>query len=120
MTFERYGIVGGGAWGTALAQTLATSGRQVVLWAREAETVTSINARHENELFLPGVALHKDLRATGDFADLTACDAILMVAPAQHVRSVTTQLYAHLNSTTPIVLCAKGIEQATGKQMIEV
>ena len=120
MTFDRFGIVGGGAWGTALAQTLAVSGKATLLWARELETVESINARHVNDLFLPGVALNPSLKATQSITDMGQCDVVLMVTPAQHVRSVAHELKAHLHAKTPIVLCAKGIEQATGKQMKDV
>ncbi len=120
MTFSNFGVVGGGAWGTALAQTLSASGHDTVLWANEAETVAAINADHVNRPFLPDVALEPGLVATHDMADLAASDAILMVAPAQHVRSVGEHLSRHLKSSVPIVLCAKGIEQATGKQMVEV
>lgn len=120
MTFAKFGIVGGGAWGTALAQTLAASGHGAVLWANETETVAAINTDHVNRLFLPDVPLDPDLTATSDMADLATCDAILMVAPAQHVRTVGEKLAKQLNSKVPIVLCAKGIEQTTGKQMATV
>ncbi len=120
MTFAKFGIVGGGAWGTALAQTLSASGDDVVLWANEPETVTAINVDHINRPFLPDVALDPRLIATRSMADLAACDAILMVAPAQHVRAVSENLKPHLKPSAPIVLCAKGIEQATGKQMADV
>jgi len=120
MTFVKFGIVGGGAWGTALAQTLSASGHDAVLWANETETVAAINADHVNKPFLPDVALDPRLVATDTMADLAACEAILMVAPAQHVRAVSENLKTHLKSSVPIVLCAKGIEQTTGKQMADV
>ena len=120
MTFSKFGIVGGGAWGTALAQTLAASGQNTILWAHESETVDAINSDHINHAFLPGVTLDLSLRATTDMEGLSDCDAILMVAPAQHVRAVSAKLRAFVEPTVPIVLCAKGIEQATGKQMIDV
>ena len=62
---NRIGVVGGGAWGTALAQAAARAGRPVVLWALEPEVVDSINDYHENRRFLPGVALDPAIRATG-------------------------------------------------------
>lgn len=111
------GIVGGGAWGTALAQVAAHGGGAALLWAREPEVAESVNARHENETFLPGVALDPKLRATADLADLAGCDALLIVTPAQHMRSVLGGLDA---AGKPLVLCAKGIEDATGKLMHEV
>lgn len=106
----RIGVLGGGAWGTALAQVAAHGGHPVTLWAREAEVVSAINDAHENPLFLPGITLCPDIMATGDLAGLAASDALLVVVPAQHVRAVLKQLPA---GSTPLVLCAKGIEAGT-------
>ena len=85
---DSVGVIGGGAWGTALAQTLRRAGRDVLLWAREPEIVDDINARHVNRTFLPGIALDPAHPRDGDLASAAACDAMLMVAPAQHVRAV--------------------------------
>lgn len=115
MKIDSVGVIGGGAWGTALAQTLCLAGRNVALWAREPETVEDINTRHVNRTFLPGVPLDERLRATADLAEAARADAVLMVAPAQHVRAIGRELAAHLAPGKPVVLCAKGIEQATGK-----
>ena len=120
MTFSSVGVIGGGAWGTALAQTLRLAGRDVVLWAREAEVVAEIDASHTNTAFLPGVALDPALRATAALADIAAQDVVLMVAPAQHVRGVATELGKHLGDAKPVVICAKGLEQATGKLLGQV
>lgn len=106
----RIGVIGGGAWGTALAQVAARGDRPVTLWAREPEVVESINASHENRQFLAGMALPDSIRATGDLAELAGHDALLVVAPAQHVRAV---LAAAPVGATPLVLCAKGIEAGT-------
>ncbi|WP_085808334.1 NAD(P)H-dependent glycerol-3-phosphate dehydrogenase [Sphingomonas sp. TZW2008] len=125
----RIGVIGGGAWGTALAQVAArdadtgdassgeTSGGDVLLWAREADVVAAINDRHENIVFLPGVPLSPAIRATDALDDLAACDALLVVAPAQHVGAVLAQLPA---GETPLVLCAKGIEAGTRRLVSEV
>ena len=88
MTFNSVGIIGGGAWGTALAQTMRLAGRETLIWAREAEVIDEINNCHANSPFLPGVALDPGLRATDRLADIAALDVVLMVAPAQHVRAV--------------------------------
>jgi glycerol-3-phosphate dehydrogenase (NAD(P)+) len=120
VTFDSVGVIGGGAWGTALAQTLRLAGRRVRLWAREAEVVSEITGSHINTAFLPGVPLDPDLRATTDLADIAAQDAVLMVAPAQHVRAVSRELAKFLQAGKPVVLCAKGLEQATGKLLGEV
>jgi glycerol-3-phosphate dehydrogenase (NAD(P)+) len=74
MAFRRTGVIGAGAWGTALAQVAARAGMEVTLQAREAEVVESITARRVNEAFLPGVELDPAIRATADLADLADCD----------------------------------------------
>lgn len=109
------GVIGGGAWGTALAQ-VAAAGEAVTLWAREPEVCDAINQQHENRLFLPGVPLSPAITATTDTAALADCELLLVVVPAQHVRSVL----ATLNPRVPLVLCAKGIEAETGLLMSEV
>jgi len=120
VTFNSVGIVGGGAWGTALAQTMRLAGRDTLIWAREPEVVAEIEASHCNTAFLPGITLDPDLRATAELADVAACDVVLMVAPAQHVRAVGAELAPHLAPGKPVVVCAKGLEQATGKLLGEV
>lgn len=110
------GVIGGGAWGTALAQVMAAE-EDVLLWAREAEVVAAVNAAHANPLFLPGVALSPRIRATADLADLAAASAWLVVVPAQHLRAV---LAAAPAGDQPRILCAKGIEAGSLKLMAEV
>jgi len=113
----KIGVIGGGAWGTALAQVAAQGDRPVTLWAREPEVVAAINSSQENPLFLPGVILSPAIRATAALGDLASCDALLVVAPAQHVRAVLTELAV---GTTPLILCAKGIEARTRLLISEV
>jgi glycerol-3-phosphate dehydrogenase (NAD(P)+) len=120
LKIDNVGIIGGGAWGTALAQSLRRAGRDVLIWAREAEVVEDINGRHANDIFLPGVALDPAIRATAKLSDLAPSDALLLVVPAQHARAVCQQLKPHLRKDQPILLCAKGIEQASGRLMGEV
>lgn len=114
---DRIGVIGGGAWGTALAQTAAADGEPVLLWAREIEVVETVNQRHENPLFLPDVALSASIDATADLADLTRCEAILVVAPAQFVGPVLESVDF---GATPLALCSKGIEARTKRLMNEV
>ncbi|HEX3407182.1 MAG TPA: NAD(P)H-dependent glycerol-3-phosphate dehydrogenase [Caulobacteraceae bacterium] len=117
------GVIGGGAWGTALAQVAARAGLETLLWARETEVVLEVNAAHENRLFLPGATLDPAIRATGELADLAGCDVIFAVVPAQHLRGVLQHFAQHLRErpvAPPIVLCAKGIEQGSLKLMNEV
>lgn len=111
------GVIGGGAWGTALAQVLAADGSAVVLWARETEVVAAINEGHENRLFLSGIPLDPAIRATGSFADLSDCEALLLVTPAQHLRTILAEVQV---VARPLILCAKGIEAGTMKLMSEV
>ena len=113
----RIGVLGGGAWGTALAQAAAAHGEPVMLWAREHDVVAAINGAHENTLFLPGIALSPAIRATEALGDMAACDALLVVTPAQHVRAVLTALQP---GHRPLVLCAKGIEAGTMALMSDV
>jgi glycerol-3-phosphate dehydrogenase (NAD(P)+) len=111
VSFERLGVIGGGAWGTALAQVGASAGSDVLLWAREPEVVEAVNVEHENKIFLPGHRLAASVRATGELADLAECDAWLVVTPAQHMRTV---LQAAPKSDKPLILCSKGIEERSG------
>lgn len=111
------GVVGAGAWGTALAQVLAGDGHKVTLWAREPEVVASINEAHENRMFLAGIPLAPAIRATGSFAELADCEALLLVTPAQHLRAVLSELQP---GERPLILCAKGIEAGTMQLMSEV
>jgi len=118
--YNRISVIGGGAWGTALAAMAVRAGREVLLWARESGVVTSINQAHENKDFLPGIPLPPSLRATANLPEVADAEVILMVVPAQFVRTVAMELKPHLKQSTPIILCAKGIEQSSGKLMNEV
>ena len=111
MSIDRLGVIGGGAWGTALAQVCASGDRDVLLWARETEVVEAINTGHENAVFLSGLKLEPCILATGELADLSNCDAWLVVTPAQHMRAV---LEAAPVSNKPLILCSKGIEEESG------
>jgi len=111
------GVVGAGAWGTALAQALASDGSEVLLWARESELVAEVNASRTNSLFLPSARLADTIRATGDLSDLAALPVLLVVVPAQFLASVIAGLP---QGERDLVLCAKGIEAGTGRLMTEV
>ena len=106
------GVIGGGAWGTAIAARAAAGG-PVTLWAREADVVASVNAGAGNPAFLPGVALPGTVRATGALADMAACDALILAVPVQHLRGVLAELAAVRGVMPPLLLCAKGIEAGT-------
>lgn len=114
------GIVGAGAWGSALAATVRRAGRDAILWARDPAVADEINRAHTNAAYLPDIVLDRGVRATNALAEVAAADALLLVTPAQHLRAVTRELAPHLAADRPIVLCAKGIEQRSGTLMSEV
>jgi glycerol-3-phosphate dehydrogenase (NAD(P)+) len=115
------GILGGGAWGTALAQIAARAGRRVSLWALEPEVVASVNERHLNPLGAPpDLPLSPLIAATGDMSALAACDLVFAVAPAQHSRATLRQLAPALADGAIVVLCAKGVERGTNALMTEI
>ena len=111
------GVIGAGAWGTALAQMLASDGRDVLIWAREAELVAEINSARTNSLFLPSATLSDTIRATGDLGEMAGLDALLVVTPAQHMGNVLATMPEHPRD---LVLCSKGIEAGTGRLMNHV
>lgn len=111
------GVIGAGAWGTALAQMLASDGREVLLWAFEPEVTAAINSQHRNPLYLPSATLAPTIRATGDLAEFAAIDTALVVTPAQVLGRVLAGLTA---SPRDLVLCSKGIEAGTGRLMFDV
>lgn len=111
------GVVGAGAWGTALAQMLASDGRDVLLWAREAELVDEINTARTNSLFLPSAKLAPTIRATTVLADMAALPVLLLVTPAQFLANVLAGIGREGGD---VVLCSKGIEAGTGRLMAEV
>lgn len=117
---KQAGIIGGGAWGTALACATARAGLDTTLWALEDEVVEAINQTRENSVFLTDVRLPDGISATTDMADLADSDFVLMVCPAQFMRPVSEQLVGHLTPGTPLVICAKGIEKTTGHFMSQV
>ena len=120
MQFKTAGVIGAGAWGTALAQVVGRAGLDVLLQAREPEVVESIRARRVNEAFLPDIVLDDHVSVTADLADLGACDLILAVPPAQHMRSTLAAFAAHHRPGVPVILCSKGIERGSLKLMTDV
>ena len=117
---NRIGIIGAGAWGTALATVMHRAGRQVVVQCHESEVAEAINLTHENSLYLPGISLDSGIQATTDLADVAETDAVLLVAPAQHLRTICEKIAPAWKAGVPAVICAKGIEQDTCALMSEV
>ncbi|MCV0382269.1 MAG: NAD(P)-dependent glycerol-3-phosphate dehydrogenase [Erythrobacter sp.] len=114
---ETIGVLGAGAWGTALAQMLASDGRDVLLWAREPALVDEINTSRTNSAYLPSASLAPTIRATGDLAAMADLDVLLVVTPAQHMDTVLRQMPRHPRD---LVLCSKGIEASSGRLMNHV
>jgi len=119
MTIQRVAVLGGGAWGTALALTCARAGRNVTLWEYEPGNAASLEKKRESR-FLPGVRVDNEIKVTRDLGDTANSDAILLVVPAQAVRSVVTSLASLVAKQTPLIACAKGIEHGTHKFMTEI
>jgi glycerol-3-phosphate dehydrogenase (NAD(P)+) len=119
MAFDSIAVIGAGAWGTALALTCARAGRTVTLWEHDAANAENLKKKRES-LFLPSVRIDDGIRIAADLADAAHAQALLLVVPAQAVRSTTTALSPLLAAGTPVVVCAKGIERGTKKFMTEV
>lgn len=117
---KKAGIVGAGAWGTALSTVCYRAGLHTLIWAFEKEVVQDINSIHENTAFLPAIKLDPGIKATGSLADLADRDFLLLVVPTQFARDIIADLAATLPKTMPLVICSKGIEIKTGKLLSEV
>ena len=117
--YQSVGIIGAGAWGTALAIAAHRAGRDVTLWAYERETVEEINHGHSNHIYLPGVTLDRKIRATAKVAEVGAADMILMVVPSQFFRGVAAEFASHVGGK-PVIICTKGFEEDTGKTMADI
>lgn len=117
----RIGVIGGGAFGTALACVMRRSGHETVIWAREPEIVAAINRDSANPVFLPGIPLAPGIMATNNLAEAAKdTDFLLLAPPAQHMRTVTSQLRPHLKRGVPVVTCSKGIERSSCSLMSQV
>ena len=119
MTIQRITVLGGGAWGTALALTCARAGRDVTLWEHEPGNAESLEKQRESR-FLPGVRLDDGIKVVRDLGQAAGADAILLVVPAQAMRAVCTALAKVSGAPTPLIACAKGIEHGTHKFMTEI
>jgi glycerol-3-phosphate dehydrogenase (NAD(P)+) len=115
------GVIGAGAWGTALAKHLTEKGLHVRLWAYEQEVVNAINGTHENSIFFPGVSLPRALVATSSIADaIEGSEALLFAVPSHVTRPVLHMLAPCLSGALPLVSATKGIEEHTCKLMTEI
>jgi glycerol-3-phosphate dehydrogenase (NAD(P)+) len=118
---KKIAVVGGGAWGTALAAHAARLEHDVILWAREPEVVADVNERNENRLFLEGVALPRSLRASADPSEVLAgADIVILVPPSAFLRNVAGVVAEHVPRSARIVIATKGIEEKTLHLMTDV
>ncbi|MBV9061626.1 MAG: NAD(P)-dependent glycerol-3-phosphate dehydrogenase [Alphaproteobacteria bacterium] len=118
--YEHIGVIGGGAWGTALALAAARAGRHVSLWARGTEAVQSLRTQRQNIRYLPGIKMPDAIAVTAGLSEAASADALLLVVPAQHIRSILSALRPVLGEQIPLIVCAKGLERSSGKLMTEV
>jgi glycerol-3-phosphate dehydrogenase (NAD(P)+) len=118
---NRLAVIGGGAWGTALAVVARRAGSDATIWTRDSAIATAINERQQNPVYLAGTVLDPAIRATADLAEAIAgADAIVLAVPAQFLRDVLTALKPHLPAGEPLLLCAKGIETGSLLTMSEL
>jgi len=118
---RKLGVIGAGAWGTALAKHLAEKGLEVRLWAYEHEVVDAVNTTHENRVFLPGVILPRTLTATSSLTEaVEQCDGILFVVPSHVTRQVLRNLAQCLSRPIPFISATKGVEEDSSKLMTQV
>lgn len=120
MPVTSIGVIGAGAWGTALATVAARAGLPVRLWARNPQVIVAMASAHENAARLPGITLPQGIVLTSDRAELGACDCVLIATPAQAMRAVMSDFSGKLAPGTLAVITAKGIEQRTGLFMVDV
>jgi glycerol-3-phosphate dehydrogenase (NAD(P)+) len=120
MSIDHIAVLGGGAWGTALANVAASGARRVTLWGRDGAYIEAIRATGENTLFLPGARLAASVAPTSRLADVRDAGALILAVPAQALRAVARDLTAIVRDDIPVITCAKGIEQTTGLFMSEV
>lgn len=118
--FQRIGVLGAGAWGTALANAIAGSGRSVTLYARDAAVASEIAKSRTNAARLAGIAIASEVTATSKLGEAADTDAILLAVPTEAIRSLGASLASIVRPSIPLIACAKGIEQRTGKFVTEI
>ena len=117
---QRIGVIGAGAFGTALAMAAERAGRDVLLWARDPALAAELSETRKNTAYLPGQRLGPGIEVTADMAQVGTSDLLLLVVPAQYLRTICRRLGPQLSKAMPLVSCAKGIEQESGALMTEV
>ncbi len=117
---RRIAVLGGGAWGTALANLAARNGAAVTLWAREPSHAAAMAADRVNARRLPGIPLHSAIAPSDDLGAVAGAAIVLLAVPAQALRSTAERARPFVEPGVPVVVCAKGIERASGLYMSDV
>lgn len=112
-TYSKIGIIGAGAWGSAIAIATASSEKEIILWAKEKEVVESILSHRENKSFLPSIKFPNNIYPTNQLSDISKCDLIFIVCPAQFTNSICNGIKDIIKNNIPIISCSKGIEKDT-------
>lgn len=120
MDLGRINVIGAGAWGTSLACVLAQRQERVMVWAHDPARAEQVNRTRFNSPYLPDIEIPSCITLTPDPQSVADADAVLLVVPSHHVRSVCALFAAHLPRGIPVVVCAKGIEAATGLLMTDI
>ena len=119
--YQNIGVIGAGAWGTALATAAHRAGRNVTLWAHNPKVADTIKTTGENTAYLPGIQLNAEIEATADLSmACTQKDALLLVTPAQSLRTILEELKTHVKKDLPIVICSKGFERHTNALLSDI
>ena len=111
---KKIGVIGAGAWGSALAHVMANEGKEVTLWSRTPEIVATIEAMHENDKYLPDIRLNETIKVTESLSKVAGSDILLLVTPTQYVRKTLEALKADIGTEKPVVICSKGVELESG------
>ncbi|MDX1923151.1 MAG: NAD(P)H-dependent glycerol-3-phosphate dehydrogenase [Alphaproteobacteria bacterium] len=117
---QTIGILGGGAWATALAQAMHMAHKKVIMFARNEKVVRDINDTHINSHYLPAVHIDASITASSDVSGLRHCDSVLLAVPAQFIRAECERIKTRVSISASLIICAKGIESNTGKLMADV
>ncbi len=118
---HRVGVLGGGSFGTVIANIIAANGHQVSLWMRNGERADIVNETRENPTYLPGYVLHEDLTATADMATTVAgADIVFVAVPSKSCREVLREVAGQINPDAMLISTTKGIEPGGFKLMSQV
>lgn len=120
MSISRIGVIGAGAWGTALANAAALAGRDVLLWGRDADDILAMVQTRENQKRLPGVKLHERVTPVTSLAEAADARALLLATPAQTVRGMAEALALVIKDGVPVIITAKGIERESALFLSDV